>query len=389
VNGKKIAAVGALLAAGAYLALSGGSVSTERAFVMTAVVLLATLLDRRALTLRAVAVAALVVLLLRPEALLGPGFQMSFAATAALIGVFGWLRTLRFNRSPRWVSPITAVFISSFVAGLATAPFAALHFNHIAHYGLLANVLSVPVMGMAVMPAAVMAALLAPLGLEQVPLWVMAQGLQWIVTVAEFVSGLEGARGAVKSGGSLVLGLISLGGVIVLLWQGHLRWCGTVLIALGFWQWAQTPRPEVLISATGGLVGVMTAEGRALSKAKGQGFVARNWLENDGDMHSQPEAAKFWSPDTARLGDGALIHVNGKRALAVFDGCGEGDFVVFSISHELNLPCAYLGPEALEATGAVAISVGTDGFQRTTAREIAGRRLWNDPAVRAKGVAAQ
>lgn len=174
--------------------------------------------------------------------------------------------------------------MSSMVAGLATAPFAAMHFNHVAHYGLLANVMSVPVMGALVVPAAVMAAVLAPLGFEAFPLWAMAQGLRWIVSVATFVSGVDGARGTVPSGGAWVLPMIALGGLWLLLWQGSTRIAGIAVIGCAGWLWSAAERPDVLISDTGGLVGVMTPEGRALSKAKGQGFVAENWLENDGSQ---------------------------------------------------------------------------------------------------------
>ena len=153
----------ALLLAAGYLALSGGNVATERAFVMVAVVL-AVMLDRRAFSLRAVAVAAVVLLVLRPEALLGPGFQMSFAATTALVAVFGWLRDRPGALGPRWLRPVSALVISSAVAGAATAPVAAAHFNQIAHFGLIANLLSVPLMGVVVMPAALAAAALMPLG---------------------------------------------------------------------------------------------------------------------------------------------------------------------------------------------------------------------------------
>ncbi len=125
---KKIAALVALLAGAAYLALSGGSVSTLRAFVMVGVMYAALLIDRRAITLRAVAIAALIILLLRPEELLGPGFQMSFAATIALVGVYArWPVVGR--RLPDWARPIAAVVFSSLIAGAATAPFAAAHFN--------------------------------------------------------------------------------------------------------------------------------------------------------------------------------------------------------------------------------------------------------------------
>ncbi|KKK80916.1 hypothetical protein LCGC14_2818710, partial [marine sediment metagenome] len=155
---KKYAAVGALLAGAGYLALSGGNVATQRAYIMVAVVLGAVLLDRRALTLRGVALAATIVLVLRPEALTGPGFQMSFAATTALIAVFRLMRDSGGPRAPRLLQPVLALVVSSGVAGAATAPIAAAHFNQIAKFGLVANLLSVPLMGTLVMPAAVLAA---------------------------------------------------------------------------------------------------------------------------------------------------------------------------------------------------------------------------------------
>ncbi|WP_348524108.1 ComEC/Rec2 family competence protein [Phaeobacter sp. J2-8] len=163
--GHRIAAVFALIAAASYLALSGGNVATERAFIMVAVALIAVVFNRRAISLRAVALAALIVLVLRPEALLGPGFQMSFAATTALVAVFNHLRGAP-EVVPRWLWAVLAVILSSAVAGFATAPVAAAHFNRIAQFGLVANLLTVPLMGILVMPAAVVAACLRLLGLR-------------------------------------------------------------------------------------------------------------------------------------------------------------------------------------------------------------------------------
>ena len=129
---KKIAAVVAIVAGAVYLAISGGSVATERAFVMALVMLLAVVLDQRVLSLRSVATAALIVLLLRPEALVGPGFQMSFAATIALVLAFRALKDRPIawlERRSRLVKSVAGVVITSAVAGLATAPVAAAHFN--------------------------------------------------------------------------------------------------------------------------------------------------------------------------------------------------------------------------------------------------------------------
>ena len=223
---RSIAAAGALVAASGYLLLSGGNVATERAFIMVAVALGALIIGRRALTLRAVAIAATIVLVLRPEALTGPGFQMSFAATTGLVAIFGWLRNAEVSLGPKWLTPAVATVISSAVAGGFTAPIGAAHFNTIAQYGLVANLLSVPLMGVLVMPAAVAALVMAPLGLEWIPLQVMGAGLRWILLVAQGVAEIDGAQGHVAAPGPWVLPLLALGFLWLLLWQGWLRFAG-------------------------------------------------------------------------------------------------------------------------------------------------------------------
>ena len=373
---RSIAAAGALIAATGYLALSGGNVATERAFVMVAVALGALMLGRRALSLRAVAIAATIVLTLRPEALMGPGFQMSFAATTALVAVFGWLREAELPLGPKWLAPAVATFISSAVAGVFTAPVGAAHFNSIAHFGLIANLLSVPLMGLLVMPAAVGALVMAPFGLDHLALWVMGLGLRWILGVAAFVVDLDGAQGHVKGPGIWVLPLMALGFLWLLLWQGRLRFAGVLAVVAAFALWHQAARPTILIADTGNLVGVMTAQGRALSKAKGAGFVARNWLENDGDGAEQADAAARWGPNM-RIGGQEIIHLSGKRAVAAFAGCTAGQIVVSSVEIDRHIgDCVIFGPTHLRKTGAIAMSVSNGQLKMQTARQRAGTRLW-------------
>jgi competence protein ComEC len=377
---KKIAAVGALAAAVAYLLLSGGNVATERAFVMVAVVLGAVLVDRRAFSLRAVAMAALIVLALRPEALLGPGFQMSFAATTALVAVFGWLRDSSIRLGPDWLKPVLGVVISSAVAGAATAPYAAAFFNTLAHYGLVANLVSVPLMGVLVIPAAVLAACLTPFGLEFIGLYLMGLGLRWILGVAHWVSALDGARGFVVSPGPWVIPVLSLGMLWLILWQGRARSAGLIPAMVAFWLWSGAERPGVLVADTGGLVGVMTDHGRALSKPRGAGFVASVWLENDGDGVAQPEAAARWPGDEGRVriirtGANEVVHVIGKRAAAGFDSCKAGQVIIASVPMALSGPCEVFDPKRLRSTGSLAIS--DKGI--ITARDQSGQRIWNTP----------
>ncbi|MFZ5961498.1 ComEC/Rec2 family competence protein [Thalassococcus sp. BH17M4-6] len=381
---KKYAAVGALFVAAGYLALSGGNVATERAFVMVAVALVAVLCDRRALSLRAVAMAALVVLLLRPEALLGPGFQMSFAATTALVAVFGALRDLpEAWRLPRWLAPVAAVVLSSLVAGLATAPVGMAHFNQMSHYGLLANVISVPLMGLLVMPAALLAVLLMPVGAGWIGLAIMQPGLRWILGVASEVSSWDGAVGHVVAPAVWVLPLMALGGLFVMLWQGRARWLGLAPMLCAATLWAGTARPPVLIAADGGLVGVLTDRGRALSKAKGSSFVADVWLENDGDGAEQWQAATRWPEKPADrvaaypLGPGQLLHIQGKKAAQLLSGCDPDDVIVLSVAVPEVWPCRIIGPGALRDAGAMALWPGPQGLRVTTARQVTGWRLWH------------
>ncbi len=379
---RKIAAVCALVTATGYLLLSGGAVATERAFVMVSVMLGAVLLDRRAISLRAVAVAGLIILVLRPESLLSPGFQMSFAATTALVAVFGGIRDAQIPLGPKWLRPATALLFSSFIAGLATAPIGAAHFNTVSHYGLLANILSVPVMGSVVIPAAVMAALLAPFGLDWIALNLMGLGLGWILGVAEWVSGLDGARGFVPSPPKFVLPMIASGALWCILWQGRSRWFGIASIIFAISFWGQGDRPEVLVADTGGLIGVMTQNGRALSKAKGSGFVASVWLENDGDGADQPTAASRWPVGQSgvrrySLGDRELIHLVGKRAVSEFLVCSENQIVISSIQIKFTDSCTVFDPDDLQQTGSLAFKHG----KIVTSAQVSGVRLWSPRLV--------
>ena len=382
---KKIAAVVALVAGAGYLMLSGGNVATERAFIMVAVMLVAVLLDRRALTLRAVAMAATVVLIMHPDALTGPGFQMSFAATTALVVVFAVLRGR--SMGPRWMRPVVSVVVSSAVAGFATAPFAAAHFNQISHFGLAANLLSVPLMGVLVMPAAVLAGCLAPFGFAGGGLWLMGLGLRWILAVADTVAGLDGALSHVKAPEAAVLPLLTLGLLWLILWQGRARWFGVVAVGVAASLWMQTARPMVLVADSGGLIGVLGPDGRSLSSAKGDGFVAGIWLENDGApvpqdvAFARPGLASADRVVQAAVGPWHIVQVRGKTALAGLDGCGGADVLIANQPITDTRPCAVFDVVRLRDTGALAFNLDVAGnLILTTAAQRVGQRPWNASA---------
>lgn len=386
VNTKKVAAVVSLAVALFYLLLSGANVATERAFIMIAVFLGAVLLDRRALTLRSVAVAAVILLLAKPESLLNPGFQMSFAATIALIVGFAALEgSIYRQRVPRWLMPVFTLVLSSVIGGLSTAPYAAAHFNRFTDYGLLANLLTVPVMGAVIMPAGAVAALLAPLGLAWLPLWVMEQGARWILFVAHWIAGLEGSVTAIPAPGAWVLPLFTLGALWLILWRGRVQWAGVVPVLAALMLWLGAERPLLLISGDGKLLGLDGPEGRALSAARGGGFAAENWLQNDGDLIEQKAAAErpgFTGPKGERWFDLAgvrAVALSRKGAAAkLTEACAAADLVILAEEVETRPEgCGLIDARMLLATGPLAIRLQGDGLRIERTKQAA--RLWSPP----------
>src|SRR5205823_6547995 len=301
---KKWAALSALAAATFYLLLSGAEVATQRSYYMIGIVLLAVLVDRTAVTFRTLALAAIAVLLIAPEAVVHPSFQMSFAATLALVA--GYRHGMPFARpgadttfSARialWgVREILSLIFASLLAGLATTPYAAFHFHRMAPYGVLANLLAMPVVSAWVMPAGMLALIAMPFGFDDFFWRLMGDGLQWMIDVALWVANLPGAVGRVTAFGPGALLVITAGLLMVCLLRTPLRWTGALVLGLGILWAARTPLPDVLVAQGADLVGVRTAGGNlSIIKKGGDSFAVREWLAADADprMPADPSLAQ-------------------------------------------------------------------------------------------------
>ena len=222
---KKWAALGALLGAFAYLLVTGATVPTQRAFLMAAMVLSAIMLDRTAISMRLVAWAALIVLLIAPESLLGASFQMSFAAVIALVAGYEAVR-VPFGRwrahGGWWRLPLIyllGVGLTTIIAGSATTPFVIFHFNRFSAFGLAANLLAVPVTALWIMPWATVAYILMPLGLEGVALAPMGWGIEAVIAIAREVAGWPGSVTLVPAMPVSGIALVAAGGLWLCLWR--------------------------------------------------------------------------------------------------------------------------------------------------------------------------
>lgn len=306
-DGKKWAAAVSLLGAFLYLLMSGAAVPTQRAFIMTAAVLLAILLDRRPVSLYLVGWAALVVLAIQPESLLQAGFQMSFAAVLALVAAYevwgsrfgAWHQAAGPGR--RVALHLFAIAFTSLVAGLATAPFALYHFDRFVTYGLIGNILAVPITAFWVMPWAMVAFLLMPFHLESLGLIPMGLGIGAVIRVATFVAGLPGDVILMPQMPQAGMLLLVAGGLWLCLWRRRWRLYGLLPIALGLATIALTPRPDLVIAGNGRLLALRQADGRlTISPGRGNRMAVETWLERDGAARAAP-----WPLDGATT-DGTL-----------------------------------------------------------------------------------
>ncbi|MDZ4693231.1 ComEC/Rec2 family competence protein [Terricaulis sp.] len=257
---KKVAAVGALIVLAAYLIVSGSSVPAIRAFVMACVAFGAILLDRPAISMRGLALAALVVVMIFPESVLEPGFQMSFAATMALVALFEMLK--RAPHEPALPTPgpiigalqattrgIGGVLLISFVAGLATDPFAIYHFQRFAVYSLPANLITAPIMSFLVAPMAAAAAILAPFGLADPALELMASALDLIAAVGQTFGERPEAVRAVPRPPEIAFVLCVVALLWACLWRGALRWGALPIFAASLALYVAAPRPVLAFDA--------------------------------------------------------------------------------------------------------------------------------------------
>jgi competence protein ComEC len=387
---KKWAAAAALVTAAFYLVLSGASVSTQRAFIMIVIVLIGVMLDRPALTFRTLTVAAFGVLLVSPQAVVHPSFQMSFAAAVALIAAYQYGLPWRADadtslgaRAALWgTREIAALILASLVAGLATTPYAAYHFHRVAPYGVLANLLAMPVVSAWVMPMGILGVLTLPLGFDA-PFWqLMGQGIDWMIAVALWVTSLPGAVGHVHAFGTGPLLLGTAGLLLLCLLRTPLRCSGAVLAVIASLWALAAPRPDVLVAADGRAAAIRGADGRLTFLSSGRdSFVIKDWLAADGDGRD-PKDKSLHDGVTCdaigcigRLTDGRLASLV-LRAEAFAEDCTRAAVVVSRRDAAIECAATLIDRKVWRAHGAVALRWTGDYFEETFARPPSTDQPW-------------
>lgn len=400
---KKWAAVTALLAAAFYLVLSGAEVATQRSFLMTAVVLVGVMVDRRAITFRTLAVAAMAVMLVAPEAVVHPSFQMSFAATLALVALMDRDRALfsiadstGVARAALWGGREIAILaLASLMAGLATMPYAAFHFHRATPYGVLSNLLAMPIVSGLVMPAGLFGLLAAPFGFDGVFWRLMEWGIGWMIAVAQWVAALPGAVGRVPAFGIGPLLLASLGLIVVALLRTPLRWCGCLLVLPAIALALMTPQPDILIASDGHDVAVRGSDGRLrFMQTKRDKFAIQAWLAADADARAidDPTLREGVRCDRAgcavQLPDGRYVTI-AQRSEAFTDDCLKAKVIVTALQPPATCKAKLFRAERLRETGSVALYDREGELVVESVRPAGSNRPWasSTPAAGAAGKA--
>lgn len=391
---KKIAAVVAMIGATIYCIFSGSDVATERSLIMTLVMFGAVLVDRPALSIRNLSIAALIVLAREPEALLGPSFQMSFGAVAAMMALVPLMQRKPAGGTPstaleqglRWIGQaMLGLVTTTLIASVATAPFAAYHFQSLNPYGLIGNALALPLVSLVVMPAAVLGVLAYPFGLDN-PVWqVMGAAVSQVLEVSAWVGGFDGSTLVVPALSIGALALLSLGLLVLTIPTSALRWLAVIPAGAGLAFAAAPDRYDIFIDREGMGAAIRGSKGQLALVGRPSEFVAEQWLRADGDTRNVDDASLRREARCDSAGcvvlTGAAQRIAFVQDYAAFEeDCRRATVIITRLQAPSTCrPPFVLDGEALKERGATTLRFGSEEVEVTSVRK--GREVMRLPSA--------
>lgn len=375
---KKLAALAAMLGATAYCIFSGSDVATERSLIMTLVMLGAILVDRPALSMRNLAIAAILVLLREPDTMLGPSFQMSFGAVGALIAF-----NERWQERRKIEPPVTSLagrvihglylaaigtFVTTVLATGATAPFSIYHFQTLNPYGLIGNSLALPFISLVVMPAAVIGVLAYPFGLDGLAWSAMGWATVPFLAVARWVAGIERSTVVVPAFGAGAVLLLAFALLWVTLWTTRLRYLAVIPFVLGALVAANPRRADIFIDRDGAGALVRARNGHLVIVGKPSGFTTAQWLAADGD-NRKPADQTLREAATCDA-QGCVVTLAGGRTLsfistsraAIAEDCERADIVITPMTWRSHCRAQLVDRQMLDRHGTMTMTASIAGW---------------------------
>lgn len=379
VTPKKAAAVSAWVFALCYLILSGAGTATLRAFIMVTVAILAVITDRRVISQRSVALAAFIILIYDPAAILSISFQMSFAATAALVLAYETYasRAHKQKKSSTFANRsylrklamyVFGVTITSIVAQIAVAPVAIYHFQAVSLVGTLANIIAIPIMAFVVMPAAFLSLIFIAVGLEPLPLFIVEQGIHSILFIAHNVSTLEHAVYRTPPHSAVLLPLLATLIAVSILMRGKI---GLILWAASALFLPFTTRltpSNILIDAEGKVIAHHLSHHHTMEIVGGRrgSFRDEAWQRYWSIDPNKPPQRLVRTCDTRACRNELTKTASGSKLPAIMRttslgetrrACARGDIVIASYTHKSYCRGAslFLSSEDIQRFGPVGL----------------------------------
>jgi competence protein ComEC len=339
---KTYAAIIALVGAVFYMFIAGATIPTQRAVFMTGTILLAVILERSPLSLRLVSVAALVVLAIAPQSLLSVSFQLSFAAVIGLVVFYDLTREFwtRISRSAGMFKSVWLYLLgvgsTTVIATLMTLPLSVYHFQTMPIYGVLGNMIAVPLMGIAIMPVGVVALLAMPFGLEEWPLYIMGQGIDVILDLSHAIYNLP--HSVVYTHAVPLSALVAFvsGALWLILVKGWAKVLAVVPLAMMAVSLMTYQKPDVLFSPWDNLMMMRGVDGEYMvSNAKADKFKREAWIRSLG-LTGQSMAEWGDNPDLQCDDSACRTLIKDRRVSFIHDPyviqaeCGWADVVLSS-----------------------------------------------------------
>lgn len=289
-----IAAGAGAVAGIAYTLFTGAEVPTVRSCIAALLVMGGLALGRDAISLRLVAAGALIILLLWPESLTGPSFQMSFAAVTVIVALAEsrWFRALTHARAEAWWKKAGRAVAALFLVGLAVeaalTPIAMFHFHKAGMLGAFANLIAIPLTTFAIMPVEALALAFDVAGLGAPLWWVVGKALGLLLALAHAVAAHPLAVWSLPAFPGGVLAVTMLGALWFIIWRTGARWLGLAM-ALGGALWmALTPVPDILVTGDGRHMAVRQEDGRlALLRGRAGDYVRDTLTDSAGGGDAQ------------------------------------------------------------------------------------------------------
>lgn len=386
---KTLTAILTLIAISLYLAITGFEISATRAYVMLALVLLAILLRREPKPMRSIALAALLMLAIDPSDIIEPGFQLSFAATLALIATFekSFNDTWEQGRIARYWRLFRFLLLTTVVAQAATTTIILFHFNNISLYGVLSNLVLTPVVTFLIMPAVALYFTLLPFGWQDLALHILSPGIKAMLWVGKTVSAWPHALTYMPGPSEWGMTIAMLGLCWVCLWHTRARRYGAYAILIGTATLFTVHPPELLLSPRAAQVALVEEQGAVLLKGRANGLFPTLWANASGHA-SMAEYRKFATLADAECNkehcritrDGTRIHIS-FTVPDIKKGCPDADWWIsgYHLYPEERKPCAgmqFFDRSDFDSKGSAWGWFASGGLRLQTTRDLQGKRPW-------------